>query len=40
MFLSSDSLEMDEALFHTYLYIKINILKNFETRESQKISKL
>ena len=30
---------MDETPFHIYLYIKINILKDFGTRKSQKIQK-
>ena len=38
-FLSSYSLEMDEALFHTYLYIKINVLKDFGPKESQIFQK-
>ena len=30
---------MDEALFYKYLYIKISILEDFKTKESQKILK-
>ena len=30
---------MDEALFYKYLYIKISILEDFKTKESQKFSK-